>query len=76
MSDLTADRLSNLELDVDGRLLDLWAESASVETWTLEIAAAYMRAAYGKGYADALTEPKSGQLCTDHGYRVPCRRRP
>jgi hypothetical protein len=34
-----------------------------------------MRAAYGKGYCDALTEDHPGSLCADHGYRVPNRRR-
>jgi hypothetical protein len=33
-----------------------------------------MRAAYGKGYCDALTEDARGTLCADHGYRVPERR--
>jgi hypothetical protein len=33
-----------------------------------------MRAAYGKGYCDALTEDAPGSLCADHGYRVPARR--
>jgi len=32
-----------------------------------------MRAAYGKGYCDALTEDVPGALCRDHGYRVPSR---
>ena len=36
--------------------------------------AAFMRAAYGKGYCDALTEDSPGSLCHDHGYRVPGRR--
>jgi hypothetical protein len=34
-----------------------------------------MRAAYGKGYCDALTEESPGALCVEHGYRVPPRRR-
>ena len=32
-----------------------------------------MRAAYGKGYCDSLTEDSPGSLCVDHGYRVPDR---
>ena len=36
--------------------------------------AAGMRAAYGKGYCDALTEDAPGSLCHDHGYRIPARR--
>jgi SPP1 family predicted phage head-tail adaptor len=39
----------------------------------LEVVAAFMRAAYGKGYCDALTEDAPGALCADHGYRVPAR---
>jgi len=35
---------------------------------------AFMRAAYGKGYCDALTEDAPGSLCVEHGYRVPERR--
>jgi hypothetical protein len=34
-----------------------------------------MRAAYGKGYCDALTEDQPGSLCEEHGYRIPGRRR-
>jgi hypothetical protein len=42
--------------------------------WNLEIVAAFMRAAYGKGYCDALTEDVPGSLCEEHGYRIPARR--
>jgi hypothetical protein len=35
-----------------------------------------MRAAYGKGYCDALTEDNPGSLCEEHGYRIPTRREP
>ena len=42
--------------------------------WNLEVVAAFMRAAYGKGYCDALTEDEPGSLCHDHGYRIPARR--
>ena len=30
-----------------------------------------MRAAYGKGYCDALTEDIRASLCDEHGYRIP-----
>ena len=30
-----------------------------------------MRAAYGKGYVDSLTEDVPATLCLDHGYRDP-----
>jgi len=64
-------RIDLLELDIDLRLTDLWREAAGIEDWSLEVVAAFMRAAYGKGYCDALTEELPGALCADHGYRVP-----
>ena len=67
-------RIDLLELDIDLRLADLWREAAEIGEWNLEIAAAFMRAAYGKGYCDALTEDAPGSLCLDHGYEVPHRR--
>jgi hypothetical protein len=67
-------RIDLLELDIDLRLADLWREAGEVEEWSLEVVAAFMRAAYGKGYCDSLTEEAPGSLCVDHGYRVPARR--
>ena len=67
-------RIDLLELDIDLRLTDLWREAAEVGEWSLEIVAAFMRAAYGKGYCDALTEDTPGSLCEEHGYRIPARR--
>jgi hypothetical protein len=67
-------RIDLLELDIDLRLTDLWREAAEIEDWSIEVVAAFMRAAYGKGYCDALTEDAPGSLCVDHGYRVPARR--
>jgi hypothetical protein len=67
-------RIELLELDIDTRLSDLWKETLEIEEWNLEVVAAFMRAAYGKGYCDALTEDNPGRLCADHGYRVPDRR--
>ena len=64
-------RIDLLELDIDLRLADLWREAADIGEWNLEVVAAFMRAAYGKGYCDALTEDSPGALCADHGYRVP-----
>jgi hypothetical protein len=69
-------RIDLLELDIDLRLADLWREAADVSEWSLEIMAAFIRAAYGKGYCDALTEESPGSLCVDHGYRMPDRRVP
>ena len=67
-------RIDLLELDIDLRLADLWREAASVTDWSLDVVAAFMRAAYGKGYCDALTEESPGALCAEHGYRVPARK--
>ena len=64
-------RIELLELDIDLRLADLWHEAGEVEQWSLEVVAAFLRAAYGKGYCEALTEESPGSLCADHGYRVP-----
>ena len=49
-------RIDLLELDIDLRLADLWREAGEITEWNLEVVAAFMRAAYGKGYCDALTE--------------------
>ena len=69
-------RIDLLELDIDLRLTDLWCEAADVTEWNLEVVAAFIRAAYGKGYCDALTEESPGALCVEHGYRMPERRVP
>ena len=67
-------RIDLLELDIDLRLADLWREAAGVTEWSLDVVAAFMRAAYGKGYCDALTEESPGSLCLEHGYRIPPRK--
>src|SRR5947207_8052389 len=67
-------RIDLLELDIDLRLADLWREAADIGDWNLDVVAAFMRAAYGKGYCDALTEDNPGSLCEEHGYRIPTRR--
>ena len=57
-------RIDLLELDIDLRLADLWREAAGIGEWSLDVVAAFMRAAYGKGYCDALTEDLPGvALC-------------
>ena len=67
-------RIELLELDIDLRLSDLWREASEIAEWNLDVVAAFMRAAYGKGYCDALTEDSPGRLCEEHGYRIPTRR--
>jgi hypothetical protein len=68
------DRIKKLELDIDCRLVDLWAMADEVPEWSLELTVAYMRAAYGQGYMDSLREDVRGRLCKEHGYRLPSRR--
>lgn len=64
-------RIDLLELDIDVRLADLWREAVDVTDWNIEVVAAFIRAAYGKGYCDALVEESPGALCVEHGYRIP-----
>lgn len=59
-----------LAMDIDFRLVDLWRELDTITEWNLEIAAAFVRAAYGKGYQDSMEEPH-GKLHADNGYTVP-----
>ena len=66
-------RIDLLELDIDVRLADLWREALDIGEWNLEVVGAFIRAAYGKGYCDALIEEDPGSLCVEHGYRVPAR---
>lgn len=70
-------RLEHLELDIDLRIRDLWQmlddEFPELEEYR-ETVAAFMRAAYGRGYVDSLMEPLRGQLCKEHGYTVPSRK--
>lgn len=64
-------RVELLESDIDTRLHELWQEAFLVSDWTLEGVAVFMRAAYGRGYVDALTEDMPGELCRAHGYKIP-----
>ena len=72
-------RIDLLELDIDLRLADLWREAAGISEWSLDVVAAFMRAAYGKGYCDALTEDAGLALCgsrlSDPGAEADGRRR-
>ena len=67
-------RIDLLELDIDLRLTDLWREAIDVSEWNLDVVAVFLRAAYGKGYCDALTEDAPRSLCHEPGYRIPDRR--
>lgn len=68
------EKAERLEADIDYRIMELWAEFPPIENWDIVTAAAFMRAAYGRGYIDALEEEHLGQrakLCRDNGYRIP-----
>lgn len=69
----TLSQLELLELDVDTRLAEDWAEAMKIKKWTLEGVGIFMRSAYATGYADALREQpgERGKLCTDNGYPTP-----
>ena len=67
-------RIDLLELNIDVRLIDLWREAYDITERKLEVVAAFIRAAYGKAYCDALTEESPGSLCQEHGYKIPSRR--
>ena len=60
-------RIELLELDIDLRLADLWREAADIDEWNLDVVAAFMRAAYGKGYCDALTEDARARSASTTG---------
>lgn len=64
-----------LELDIDCRLGELWKQLAVYEGRSMKLAdvSAFMRAAYGVGYCDALKEAEPGAMYSDHGLRVPQR---
>jgi hypothetical protein len=67
--------LDLLGLDIDLRILGVWEELNQLsEPFSEGIVAASIRAAYGKGYCDALREPLRGQMCHDHGLPVPERK--
>jgi hypothetical protein len=66
-----------LHLDVDLRIgLDMWSHlwrEIRLSRRKNDLLCAVLRAAYGAGYMDALTEPRRGQLLKDHGITVPRR---
>ncbi len=64
-----------LTLDVDLRLYDVLLDAWTQSEWDGCALAAFLRLAYGRGYCDALTEKRRGELCREHGFAVPARRR-
>jgi hypothetical protein len=72
---MTIKRIDRLELDIDTRIGELWAvmwedfPDLVDDAETRKTVAVFMRAAYGRGYMDALKD--KGELCREHGYRLP-----
>lgn len=77
------ERARGLEVDVDTRIAELWAVAwardsrlESLISTDADLAAAIgclLRAAYGKGYCDALREVSAGraaEIHRTHGYRL------
>ena len=67
-------QIERLELDVDCRVLDLWECAAEVDKWDLDIVATFVRAAYGRGFTDAVKDPDPDKFFLDNGYKPPKRR--
>lgn len=70
------DNVDLLQADIDIRMKGLWAElwEDDREDWSIGHMGAFMRAAYGLGYCDALKEEALGErgtLCKTHGYHIP-----
>jgi hypothetical protein len=64
------DQIEELETDLDLRLMWLWQIIAECgNEYDLPQIAAWVRAAYGKGYIDGQHEPY-GKLAQDNGYRM------
>ena len=72
----TPTRIDLLELDIDLRLADLWREAGEISEWNIDVVAAFMRAAYGKGYCDSLTEDAPGRSASTTGTACPPGARP
>lgn len=64
-------RMSRFQLELDTRMLELWQVIDDSDELTLELVACLLRAAYGRGYVDAVSEPDPGALLREHGYKVP-----
>jgi hypothetical protein len=60
-----------LELELDIRTRSLWTYLTTNAELTLEFVGSLMRAAYGQGYLDSLTEPVPGLMLRELGYTLP-----
>jgi hypothetical protein len=63
-----------LELDIDMRLASIWADAIEMfHEDALPTVGTLLRAAYGKGYTDALIEVRNDEpekLLKEHGYVI------
>jgi hypothetical protein len=59
-----------LELELDIRTRSLWTYLTTNAELTLEFVGSLMRAAYGQGYLDSLTEPVPGLMLRELGYTL------
>jgi len=62
-------RLEALNADIDMRMWELVVEILNCEDLDHSVVLAYMRAAYGKGYSDAIND--EGKLIKDHYLKIP-----
>lgn len=71
---MTPNNYDSLSVDIDLRLRWLWDTVLEIldanDGLTLEQVGAFIRAAYGQGWSDALNDPH-GKLAADNGFRVP-----
>lgn len=60
-----------LELELDIRTSALWTFLSPDAELTLEFVGSLIRAAYGQGYLDSLSEPVPGLMLRELGYELP-----
>lgn len=68
-----ARRMIRFNVELDTRMLDLWQVIDDSEELTVELVGCLLRAAYGRGYVDAVSEPEPGALLREHNYKMPQR---
>lgn len=90
--DISIPRIERIENDIDIRIFGLLEggsgkedetigvfealEKAPTSSEKVKVILAFLRAAYGRGYTDALMDPLEENLYQTHKYRMPTRRPP
>lgn len=71
------EQIAQVELEIDGRILDLWEKllTLGLDERTLRDFAPYLRAAFAQGYYQAHTDPVPGYMYRTHGFATPQRQR-